>query len=163
VLDVGAGAGKFSLVAAMSTRLDVFGVEQRGSLVAVARRLAQTFSLEHRVRFAHGTFGECELPSTDGYYAFNPFGENLFDGAERLDDQVELGFDRFRRDTRAFNELLHRAPIGTVLVTYNGLGGRIPRAFSLVRETRAFQCPLRLWRRDSVDLGLSDQPEEPRD
>lgn len=75
LLDVGAGAGKFCLVAAATTGADVRGVERSPYLASVAREAARRMGVAIDVR--DGSF-ESEDPSTfDGIYLFNPFTESL--------------------------------------------------------------------------------------
>jgi predicted RNA methylase len=148
VLDIGAGAGKFALVAAMaSSSLRVVGLEHRPRLVEVAHRLAGVFSLRDRVSFLQGTFDATPTPHADAYYLFNPFGENLFGDTQHLDGSVELSVPRFRRDTAAVTRLLRDSAIGTLVCTYNGFGGSIPQGYTLKKIDATFSCPLRLWQK----------------
>ncbi len=146
VVDIGAGVGKFCVVAALGSRCRFIGFEQRERLVDVARSLASAFQLGERVEFVHGVLGASAVPRADAYYFFNPFGENLFlDGY--LDQDVELGDERYDRDVSAAEQLLHMAPAGTYALTYNGFGGRIPEEYRLLRFDGQLQCELRLWRK----------------
>src|SRR5690349_19097198 len=54
VLDVGAGAGKLCMVAALSHAARWHGVERDPSLVAVARGAARELAVEHCTSFAVG-------------------------------------------------------------------------------------------------------------
>jgi SAM-dependent methyltransferase len=148
VLDLGSGVGKFAVIAALCSKASVLGVEQRASLIEVARDLVERFALSDRVRFEQGAFGAVELPAVDAYYLFNPFGENLFSNGEQIDNTVELSFERYRRDCRAMTALLAASPRGTLLCTYNGFGGTLPPTFRLVRVGQGHPCPLRLWRKE---------------
>lgn len=147
VLDIGAGSGKFCVVAALAGRAEYVGFEQRHRLVAAARRLAKLFDVEDRVSFVKGTFGVTPLPEVDAYYLYNPFGENLYADDGCLDREVELGVDRFRRDIAAVERLLVHAPVGTCLVTYNGFGGRVPDTYQAIHVNRELPSLLRLWRK----------------
>jgi SAM-dependent methyltransferase len=161
VLDVGSGVGKFAVLAALAqSQLTVIGVEHRASLVRAARTLAQQFLLDGRVRFIEGEYASAALPHCDALYLFNPFGENLFDDGEQLDDSVARSFDRFREDSRAVTEQLKRAPIGALLCTYNGFGGKLPQSFELLRHSDEYRCPLRLWRKRSMFANGPDMLEE---
>lgn len=160
VLDVGAGIGKFAILAGLATKLAVVGVEQRPSLVCVARTLVERFALAPRVRIEEGNFLDFPLPASAALYAFNPFGENLFADGEHIDSAVELSFSRFRRECTAFTALLHLAPVGQLLCTFNGFGGRLPRGYQLVEARSDFLCPLRLWRKRSHFSDGGDLPEE---
>jgi SAM-dependent methyltransferase len=145
VLDVGSGAGKFVLVAAGAVPEASFvGVEQRAHLVDVARRA------QERLRLPNASFvvGEATASSWrgfDGFYFFNTFAENLFDRDGRLDDAVELTESRFVRDVLRTERALREAPLGTAVVTYHGLSGRMPACYELKHSTRAGSDWLRLW------------------
>jgi SAM-dependent methyltransferase len=132
VVDIGSGAGKFCVIAALAGRCQLTGLEQRARLVAAARELARRFEVDDRVSFVHGTFGEAALPVADAYYFYNPFGENLFGRGDHLDEDVELSPQRHKRDTASTAALLQRAEVGTYLVTYNGFGGRVPASYQEV-------------------------------
>lgn len=147
VVDIGSGVGKFCIVAATVTRCSFVGIEQRPELNRVAKRLCQTFGVEERVTLVDGTFGEVPLPPADCYYLFNPFEENLLPTTEALDATVELTPDRFRRDLRAFRALVASLPLGTHVLTYNGVGGRLPPCLDELRVDRELPTVLRLLRK----------------
>jgi hypothetical protein len=147
VADIGSGAGKFCVAAALSGRCHYTGLEQRPHLVAAARTLAQFFKVDDRVSFVEGNLSDVPAPSADAYYLFNPFGENLFTKDECLDDSVELSSERFSRDIAAVEDLLARAPIGTCVLTYNGFGGRVPIGYDEIRVARDLPNLLRMWRK----------------
>jgi hypothetical protein len=149
VVDVGAGAGKFCVVAALLTRCRFVGIEQRAWLVDAARELARVMRVEDRVRVVHSTLGEEPLPSADAYYFFNPFGENLFDVEDSLGADVEHGLERRTRDVKAAKAALDDRPLGTYVITYNGFGGRMPPRYGEIDVDRELPNVLRLWRKDS--------------
>jgi SAM-dependent methyltransferase len=147
VIDVGSGAGKFCVAAALAGRCRFVGIEQRPRLVAAARALAELFEVHDRVRFVEGALGETEVPSADAYYLFNPFGENTFGADERIDGEVELSYERYQNDVALAEALLERAPVGTCLLTYNGFGGVVPPDYQKVRLDRELPNVLRMWRK----------------
>ncbi len=147
VLDVGAGAGKLCVAAALASHARFIGVEQRPHLVASARELARTFDVADRATFLEGRLGEIELPAADCLYFYNPFGENLFGTANHIDDDVDLGRERYIRDVRIAEALLRRAQVGQVVILYNGFGGRMPEGYDQVRIDREQPSVLRAWRR----------------
>lgn len=148
VFDVGSGAGKFCVAAALACDAHFVGVEQRMRLVAEARELARAFGVSDRVRFVSGRFDRLS-PSADAYYFYNSFGENLFDAENRLDEDVELNAGRYRDDVMAAERMLREAPTGTYLLTYNGFGGMVPDSYSEVRVDRELPCVLRMWRKSA--------------
>lgn len=151
ILDIGSGVGKFCVATTLLTGIECFGLEHRMQLLGAARNLARTFEVEGRARFILGALGERSLPDVDAFYLYNPFGENLFGEATRLDGTVELGVDRFVRDIELVKALLHRAPIGFHVVVYNGFGGRLPDGFEVVRSERRRTLKLELWRKVEQD------------
>jgi len=155
VFDVGSGAGKFCVAAALAGRAHFVGIEQRARLVAVAADLARTFGVSERVSFAHGTFPDALVADADAYYFFNSFGENLFDPEHRLDEDVELSPSRYQADTIAAERVLRQTRVGTYLLTYNGFGGFVPDSYSEVRVDRELPCVLRMWRKTATTSSLT--------
>jgi predicted RNA methylase len=147
VVDIGSGSGKFCVIAALLGSCQFTGLEQRRRLIKASRELAQTFDLTDRVTFIEGIFGEIEAPVADAYYLYNPFGENLFDPDDQLDEEVELSKNRYIRDTESVRRLLQRARVGTFILTYNGFGGQIPSNYHEVRVDRELRNVLRMWRK----------------
>lgn len=147
VVDIGSGAGKLCVAAALASRCDFTGIEQRPRLVAAARDLAQVFDVEDRVRFVQGTLGQCSLPEADAYYLYNPFGENLFGQDGHLGHDVELSEERYERDVTFMEAFLERARVGTYIIKFNGFGGRMPPAYDPIRVDRAMPNVLRMWQK----------------
>jgi SAM-dependent methyltransferase len=147
VLDVGAGAGKLCVAAALASHARFVGIEQRPSLVAAARELARIFGVDDRVTFLEGKLGDVELPPCDALYFYNPFGENLFGKASHIDEEVELHRARHTKDVHLAEDLLARAPAGTVVILYNGFGGTMPAAYDQIRIDREQPSVLRAWRK----------------
>jgi SAM-dependent methyltransferase len=143
VLDVGAGVGKFCIVAALGWRTMSFvGIEQRARLVGAARRAARLLDVPARVEW--GRAEEVSVAEYDGFYFFNPFLENLFDAENRLDDAVELSKERYERDVNMTREWLRMAQPGTPVVTYCALPCEMA-GLELVEETYSNGGTLRLW------------------
>jgi SAM-dependent methyltransferase len=155
VLDVGSGAGKFCVAAAVAGHCHFTGLEQRERLVTWARSLARTFQVEQRVHFLQGALGSVRLPAVDAYYFYNPFEENLLASSSRIDDVVELSAERYARDLQAVRELLEAARAGSYVLTYNSLGGKLPANYQTVCIDRELPNVLRLWRK-AVPRRVSD-------
>jgi SAM-dependent methyltransferase len=145
ILDVGCGPGKLCVIGALTTPASFVGVEQRGELVAEAREAARRLGVAHRVAIVHGVIQDLSFSDFEALYFYNPLGENLHGTEECLDRTVELGARRFQRDMNTVEAELDRLPIDARLVTYHGLGGRIPDSFSLERIEPAGTDVLRLW------------------
>jgi predicted RNA methylase len=154
VLDVGSGAGKFVLAAAAAAPEIMFvGVEQRHHLLATGRLAAAALELTN-VRFEHGDATRKRWQRYDGFYFFNPFGENLLAEHARIDSAVELSEARYRADVLRTEERLRAARIGTALVTFNGCSGRVPGSYELLHREYASSDWLRLWvKRCATDDG----------
>jgi len=157
VVDVGCGAGKFCVAVALAGKATVIGFEQRAHLVAATRDLAADFGVADRVSVVHGALGSTPLPVADAYYLFNPFGENLFDSDERVDDEVELGVERYVRDIITMERYLDHAPIGTLVITYNGFGGRLPEGYVEERVDHELPRVLRMSRK-VADAPITEPP-----
>jgi predicted RNA methylase len=143
VLDVGSGAGKFCIVANLTAKLRVSGLEQREPLLEIAR--AATSAYQAQVDYLHGTLETIEPAGFDAFYMFNPFGENLYDPREQFDREAELSALRWLNDVSIMEYWLDHAPEQTCLVTYHGFGGRIPATYELVRTLEKRSGPLRMW------------------
>ncbi len=143
ILDVGAGAGKFCIVGALTTRARFVGIEDRPALVDVARSVATTLGVHSRVDFRHGRVSFDELSRFSRFYLFNPFAEGVHEPAHRIDDTVQRSHSRFCEDVELVHEAFWGASKGARVVTYHGFGGTMPRCFQVVRE--APHEPLKLW------------------
>ena len=157
VIDIGSGAGKFCVAAALLTRCHIVGVEHRASLVAAARELAGIFEVDDRVAFTHGDLDAVTGSGVDAYYVFNPFGEYAFDSPHFTDPDVTFSSETQRRDIAAVNAMLSRAPIGTFVITYNGFGGKIPAHYEQIDVATRLPGTLRLWKKH----GLQARAETP--
>jgi predicted RNA methylase len=163
VVDIGSGAGKFCVAAALAARCNFIGVEQRPRLVHAARELAEIFGVDHRVRFIHGTLSQGAVPEAGAYYLYNPFGENLFGSEDHLDEDVELGKERYQRDIALTESFLEQAPNGTYLIKYNGFGGIVPASYDVVHTDFCLPNLLRMWQktRPTENIGaVSTQCDE---
>lgn len=145
VVDIGSGAGKFCVAAALAGKASYVGLEQRARLVKTAQKLASHFGLETRVRFVHGTLGSSYLPSAEAYYMYNPFGENLFGPESQIDNDIEPCESRYAKDVKSAERVLAQLPSGTFLITYNGFGGQVPPTFRRVRVARDLPNALEMW------------------
>lgn len=147
LVDIGSGAGKFCVATALMSRCAFLGVEHRKDLVATARALAAVFGVQSRVSFVEETFGDTPPPAAECYYFYNPFLEGMLEPEAWLDDRVEHGERRYDRELLAVEDWLGRAPVGTYVLTYNGLGIDLPLAYREIRTDRTFPCNLRLYRK----------------
>ncbi len=144
VLDVGSGAGKFCLVGALTTEGDFTGVEQRGHLVEMARKIARFYGAS-RAKYLHDDANCIDWQPYDAFYFFNPFAENYFADGEQIDHTVELTPERFHYDVGCALAGLAGARVGTRVVTYHGLGRQLPQTYDLLRCEPAGSDALELW------------------
>lgn len=147
VLDIGSGAGKFCLIGSLSTEGRFFGIEQRESLVDCARDMASVLG-SSTATFAHGVFDSLNPEEYDAFYLFNPFEENKFSRAYQYDWKVTLGKERFTEDVRKAQHFLRGARPGTRVVTYNGIGGKLPWCYDLVAREQ-MGCAIEVWVKDA--------------
>ncbi len=149
VLDVGSGAGKFCLVGALATEGDFTGVEQRGHLVELSRKIARHYGAI-RAKYLHEDAVHTDWQSYDAFYFFNPFAENYFADGEQIDHTVELTPERFHHDVGGAVAALAGARVGTRVVTYHGLGRQLPNTYDLHRCESAGSDALELWIRARI-------------
>lgn len=152
VLDVGAGPGKFCVVAAAEVPDCTFvGVELRPHLVRVARRLAARMSVANAT-FVDGDALDLDWSEYDAFYFYNPFAEQLSGRMCALDSTLELMPSKFLRYVTATRERLARARVGTRVVTYHSLGAPTPIGYELVETCPAGIDRLELWIKNAPNL-----------
>ncbi len=135
VLDVGAGAGKFCIAAALAYPGVTFvGVEKRLHLVALARSLARQLGADN-VELIHGDALTLDWSGYAGFYLFNPFGEDADRGAAGVDGEQRHDPARFFRSATRTRDRLAEMPVGTRVVTYHGLGKPAPRGYDVTEVT----------------------------
>jgi len=155
VLDVGSGLGKFCVVAgARVPRISFVGIEHRPHLVAAARALAAAAGSTN-VTFLSGDATSLPDSAFDAFYVFNSFAENAFYAEQQLDQTVDLSRVRRIEDVMRVERWLATRPVGTVLLTYHGLGGPIPGSYERVHVEAAGKAWLRAWRKGAG--GASDR------
>ncbi len=137
ILDVGAGVGKFCIVGALTTDAEFHGLEHRPELVDIANGVIAALGLAERAKVFLGTLDDVAWNRYRAFYFCNPFEENIFPENRRYDDHVELSKTRFQEDTARVERALDSAPVGTRIVTFHGLGARVPATYrQCVEETR---------------------------
>lgn len=141
VLDVGAGAGKFCLIAAACTEGDFIGIEQRKNLCELAETLALTHHLPN-ARFIHANVLDISFADYDAFYLYNPFYENIWP-LEKLDNQIELKRSLYIEYSEYVRQQLDTMPIGTKLATYYSFLAEIPESYQL--QSSAFGGKLKFW------------------
>jgi SAM-dependent methyltransferase len=161
ILDVGSGAGKFCLVAAATTGASFVGVERNPRLVDEARRLATALDLEN-VAFRAGLMEDIDWSPFDGFYFYNPFGEQFLEEEETtLEPGAPRGWPVYAHAVRTALAKLYLTRPGTRVVTYHGLGAALPPGFELVKLARIHDGLLRFYvRLDPLTLERSETPDD---
>jgi SAM-dependent methyltransferase len=145
LLDVGAGVGKFCIVAAAMSGARVRGVERSPYFAQVARAAAVRLGVT--VDIADGTLEDEAPSSVDALYFFNPFAETPNVPGVVVEGSRDELLARARRDVATAEAFLERADVGTQVVTFFGFGGRMPRAFERVAREACAGGVLDLWKK----------------
>lgn len=131
VLDIGSGAGKFCLAAALyNPNVDFYGVEQRDYLVQTANSVKNRLKIDNAY-FVEGNFTQLNLGQFDHFYFFNSFYENLDDN-DRIDETINYSEALYEYYVRYLRAGLRTMPVGTKIVTYHSLNEEVPREYRLV-------------------------------
>jgi SAM-dependent methyltransferase len=145
VLDVGAGPGKFCVVAAREVPTASFvGIEIRPHLVPVARKLAMRLGVENAT-FLEGNALELDWSEYDAFYFYNPFAEQLYQTAFLLDRTLRFAPSKFLEYVNGARQRLAVARIGTRVVTYHSFGAPAPFGYDLVKSHLIGTDCLELW------------------
>jgi predicted RNA methylase len=145
VLDVGAGPGKFCIIAARERpRCTFVGVELRSHLVHTARKLAQRLEVGN-VEFLEGDALAIDWSTYDAFYFYNPFGEQIHETAHIIDRTINLDPATFQPSVASVGERLRAARLGTRVVTYHGFGAQPPDGYDLVDRHPIGSDTLELW------------------
>lgn len=148
VLDVGSGVGKFCMLGSLFHPDSSFhGVEQRGTLVGIAKRVARKLAVP-RATFAHANAENVDWSRFDSVYLFNPFWEH-FDEKGRIDDAIPLHAEHFLRYLTMTREKLAQLRDGSRAVILNGFGAEMPPGFRLLASERVVGLDLHVWERFS--------------
>ena len=143
VLDVGSGCGKFCLIFGASGRTKVTGIEQRPFLHEAAVAAAAKLGLTN-VTFVCGRMEDLDWAEFNTFYFFNPFYERIA-YRKGIDDRTPPHAALFFEHLKAVKEKLAAAKSGSRVLTYHGLGGRLPSDWLLVRTEDIGTDELQLW------------------
>lgn len=150
VLDVGSGPGKFAIVAGARTQgIEYVGVEHRPQLADIARSLSALLGTTN-VTFSTGDITLVPWTDFDAFYVYNSFAENSFFPADQFDGTVELSHARYVAEAKRVADRLSLAAVGSVIVTYHGLGAPIPSSYRMLHIEAAGTGWLRAWRKSDA-------------
>lgn len=154
ILDVGAGPGKFCVVAAREIPSCTFvGVEIRPGLVKHARKLAARACLGNAT-FLEGNALDFDWSEYDAFYLYNPFAEQLHDPGFLLDRTLALDPSLFLDYVIGTRQRLAAARIGTRVVTYHSFGAPAPYGYDLVETHPIGTDRLELWIKHREGAGI---------
>lgn len=130
-LDAGSGVGKLCILLRYLTDLEIYGVEQRESLVKISQEIIQTNAL-HRITFEQRNIHEVKFADYDIIYLYNPFQEHVcYSETLIIDKTIELDRKFFLEYTAKIFEELKNLKKGSVLITFHGYGGKVPKTWTL--------------------------------
>jgi len=135
VLDIGAGPGKFCLIAALTTPGSFVGIEQRPHLVEVARKVAEENQIP-RVDFLSAKMDEMDWSVFTGLYLYNPFIEHLYELDERIDTGVDFGEEQYKDQVAYVQTKLEDLAVDTRVVTFHGFGGEMPPSYTITAHEK---------------------------
>ena len=116
ILDIGAGTGKFCLVAALSNDAHFTGVEYRKNQHQISLNCAQHLKVKNAT-FLHSNILDIPFDDFTGFYMFNPFLEQI-DGTAKMDNSIDEKTGNYSLFNNYVKAELEKKPIGTRLVTY---------------------------------------------
>lgn len=143
VLDVGSGCGKFCLIFAASGPGRVTGIEQRSNLHDLAVGGAEAMGLTS-ASFVCGRMEDLDWRGFNTFYFFNPFYERIAH-RQGMDDRTPPHAALYYDHIRVVRQKLEQAKRGSRVVTYHGMGGRLPADWLLVRTEEIHTDELQLW------------------
>ena len=132
VLDIGAGAGKFCMIGAVTTEGHFTGVEQRTNLVSVAQELSKEHQLGNTTFIADNIIN-IDFTQYSAFYHFNAFYENI-DPSGEIDQDVTLNKELYLIYSRYVKDQLESLPIGTKLATYFSYKDEVPKSYKAVKK-----------------------------
>jgi predicted RNA methylase len=143
ILDIGSGAGKFCIVAALTTRGEFVGIEQRPYLVEAAKAAVARWEVQ-RVLFVMSNMAKIDWRQFSGFYLFNPFYEHVSEPT-RIDNLIQYSKFQYERYLDIVKNRLRLAARGTRVVTYYGFGGEMPIGYKLELHEPQESDALELW------------------
>jgi len=143
ILDVGSGCGKFCLAFAASGPGRVTGIEQRPNLHDTAQAASALLGLTNTT-FLCGRMEELDWTRFNIFYFFNPFYERIA-YRKGMDDRTPPHAGLFFDYIRLVRDRLAEAKSGTRVITYHGMGGRLPQDWIMVRNEEIHTDELQLW------------------
>lgn len=130
-LDAGSGVGKLCILLRFLTDLEIYGVEQRPNLVRISQEIVKVNDL-HGLNFAAGNIQDTHFADYDIVYLYNPFQEHVcYSETLLIDKTIELDKKHFFEYTAKISTELKTLKKGSVLITFHGYGGKVPKSWTL--------------------------------
>lgn len=130
-LDGGSGVGKLCILLRYLTELEIHGVEQRQSLVKISQEIATTNGLTD-LYFEAKNIQDVVFADYDIIYLYNPFQEHVcYSETLLIDKTIELDKKYFQEYTAKIFQELKVLKQGSVLITFHGYGGKVPKNWTL--------------------------------
>lgn len=147
VLDIGSGCGKFCLAGAlMRSDLLFTGIEFRKDLTDIATSLALQLSLTN-VNFINADVLTMEWENFDVLYFYNPFWENHLSLEQRIDSRVPVKKENFDSAIKKVIYKLDSLPEDTLIITYHGIGRRLPPSYECLHFETCGSDQIEVWRK----------------
>lgn len=141
ILDIGSGAGKFSMVGASCTDGYFTGVELREGLHKVAQKIKSAYKIDN-VELIHGNIMDIDFRWYDAFYFYNSFFENMAP-QEKIDDTIKLERKLYEDYSNYVKQQLSGLPNGTRLVTYFSYMDELPSSY--VPQHKVRNGKLKFW------------------
>ena len=149
ILDVGAGVGKFCMIAGLTTKCEIVGVEQRPHLLSIAKDCAERLRIP-RTEFICANAFSLDWSDFDAFYLFNPFVEHVIGVEHVIDENLIRDPLLYRSYIEQTQSQLLCAREGTSVVTYHGFGGRLPSCYRCFHQETVGTDELELWVKQST-------------
>lgn len=149
-IDLGSGVGKLCVLLRILTDLEIYGVEQRQHLVDISRKIAAANDLD-RILFSTGNLIELNWTDYDIFYLYNPFQEHVaFSDTFLIDKNIDLSRAHFNHYSAKVLEELKKVKDGSILITFHGYGGSIPKSWSMKHSQFVEGGFLSMWVKNST-------------
>ena len=146
VLDVGSGAGKFCVIAGLTTSGKFVGIEQRPRLWRTACAMAKKLKVSN-VHFRLGNMMDIDWTEFNGIYLFNPFYEHR-EKSVQIDKTLNYKNSNFIKYVQYVQMSLGTLKRGTRVAIYNGFGGSMPTGYKHVKREVTKRSALDYWVRE---------------
>lgn len=139
VLDIGAGAGKFCMIGALSTSGNFTGIEQHPDLCDAGNALIQKHQI-NSVQLIAANITSIDFKAYEAFYFYNAFHELISEMNTTAEDRLH-----YKLNSAYVSAQLQEMPVGTRLATYYSLLKEVPASYAL--QSTKFSNNLKLWKK----------------